>query len=223
MLNAIEAMKARRSIREFEETLVPMDVIQQLVEAAGMAPSSKNTQPWKLFLMQGAALEALRAEYCAAFDANQPGQAQYTYSPNPLPSAWKSRAMECGIGIFQHKGIGREDKDKRRAHDRANFEFFGAKQVFFIGTEESSYSFGQFFDCGFVFDNLMLGLAAQGLGSCPQFSTVSYPEILKKHIPGSESVLFMAALPFGTPKKDSVVNSFQPKRLATSEWFTVIE
>lgn len=223
MLNAIDAMKSRRSIREFEDTLVPMDVIEQLVEAAGNAPSSKNTQPWKLFLVQGAALEALRAEYCAAFDAGVPGKPEYTYSPNPLPDAWSHRARECGMGIFQHKGIGREDKEKRRAHDRANFEFFGAQQVFFLATEKNSYSYGTFLDCGLVFDNLMLGLTAQGFGSCPQFSTMSYPEILKKHIPGSENALFIAALPFGVPRKDSVVNGFQPKRLATAEWFKVID
>jgi len=223
MLNAIDAMKARRSIREFESTPVSMEVIRNLVEAAGCAPSSKNTQPWKLFLIQGAALAALRADYLAAFDASTPGAPQYSYSPNPLPQSWTLRARDCGLGLFKQKGIGREDKDKRRAHDRANFEFFGAPQMFFIGTEESSYSYGTFMDCGFVFDNLMLGLAAQGLGSCPQFSAVVYPELLKKHLPGSENTLFIAGLPFGTPKADSVVNGFQPVRLAIDEWFQVVE
>jgi nitroreductase len=222
MLNALEAMHARRSIREFEDTTVPMDTIRTLVEAAGMAPSSKNTQPWKLFLLQGEPLEALRADYCAAFDAGTPGKPEYSYSPNPLPETWSNRAKECGIGIFQHKGIGRDDKDKRRAHDRANFEFFGAKQVFFLGTHLESYSYGTFLDCGFVFDNLMVGLAAQGLGSCPQFSTMSYPHLLRKHIPGSEGILFIAALPFGVPKKGSIVNGFQPKRMPIDEWLTVI-
>jgi len=222
MLNAVEAMKARRSIREYEATPISPDIIRNLVQAAGTAPSSKNTQPWKLFLVQGTALEALRAEYVAAFEAGTPGKAQYTYSPNPLPEAWSLRAKECGIGIFKHKGIGREDKEKRLAHDRANFEFFHAPHVFFLATDAKSYSYGQFLDCGFVLDNLMLGLAAQGLGSCPQFSTMSYPDILKKHIPGSEDALFIAALPFGKPKDGSSVNEFQPPRMNLSEWFHVI-
>ena len=222
MLNAIDAMKARRSIREYEKTIVPMDVIRELVEAAGCAPSSKNTQPWKLYLLQGATLDALRTDYLAAFEAGTPGSPQYTYSPNPLPATWTVRARECGIGIFKQKGIGRDDKEKRRAHDRANFEFFGAPQIFFIGTEESSYSYGTFMDCGFLLDNLMLGLASQGLGSCPQISAVVYPEILKKHIPGSENTLFIAGLPFGTPKQDSLVNGFQPVRMPIDEWFQTV-
>jgi len=222
ILNALEAMHARRSIREFEAELVPADVIQQLVEAAGRAPSSKNTQPWRLYLMQGAALEALRADYLSAFDASRPGKPGYQYSPNPLPETWATRAKENGIGIFKHKGIGRDDTEKRRTHDRENFRFFGAQQVFFLGTQESAYSHGTFLDCGFVFDNLMLGLASLGYGSCPQFSIIAYSDLLKKHIPDSADTLFIAGLPFGRPKAGSHVNAYQPSREPIEKWFKVV-
>ena len=118
MKTAIEAMYSRRSIREFENDLVPQETILNIVAAAGRAPSSKNTQPWTLFLLQGAALDALKADYLAAFDANALGKPDYRYSPDPLPESWMSRARACGIGIFKHKGIGRDDTDKRRKHDR---------------------------------------------------------------------------------------------------------
>lgn len=221
-LSALEAMHARRSIREFEPELVPADVIQQLVEAAGRAPSSKNTQPWRLYLVQGTALEALRADYLAAFESGKPGKPGYQYSPNPLPETWAARAKEVGIGIFQHKGIGRDDTDKRRAHDRENFRFFGAQQMFFLGTQENAFSYGTFLDCGFVLDNLMLGLTALGYGSCPQFSVMIYPDLLKKHIPNSADTLFIAGLPFGRPKTNSHVNSFQPARASIDTWFKVV-
>ena len=216
-------MHSRRSIREFGPELVPMETVRQLVDAAGRAPSSKNTQPWRLFLVQGRAIEDLRADYLAAFDSGRPGKPQYRYSPEALPEAWKARARDCGIAIFQHKGIGRDDLGKRRAHDRENFRFFGARQVFFIATQESAYSYGTFLDCGFVLDNLMLGLASEGLGSCPQYSAMAYPDLLKKHIPGSEDALFIAALPFGRPLPGSHANEFQPSRLPVGDWFKVVE
>lgn len=220
--SVLKAMHDRRSVREFESELVPTAVIQELVAAAGRAPSSKNTQPWRLYLVQGAPLDALRADYLAAFDANRPGKPDYKYSPNPLPEAWAARAKETGIGIFKHKGIGRDELDKRRAHDRENFAFFDAKQVFFIGTQQSAYAYGTFLDCGFVLDNLMLGLTALGYGSCPQFSVMAYPDLLKKHIPDSADTLFIAALPFGRPKAGSHVNQFQPNRLPLEKWFTTV-
>jgi nitroreductase len=221
-LSALEAMHARRSIREFESELVPADVIKQLVEAAGRAPSSKNTQPWRLYLVQGAALEALRADYLAAFESGKSGKPGYQYSPNPLPETWAARAKAVGIGIFKHKGIGRDDTEKRRAHDRENFRFFGAQQVFFLGTQENAFSHGTFLDCGFVLDNLMLGLTALGYGSCPQFSVMIYPDLLKKHIPNSADTLFIAGLPFGRPKAGSHVNAFQPTREPIDTWFKTV-
>ena len=223
-MNAIlEVMHARHSIREFEPELVPMDTIRELVEAAGRAPSSKNTQPWKLFLVQGTKLEALRADYLAAFDAGLPAKPGYRYSPDPLPEAWKARAKEVGFGIFKHKGIGRDDAAARHAHDRENFRFFGAHQVLFLGTQASAYSYGTFLDCGFVLDNLMLGLTALGYGSCPQFSVMIYSELLKKHLPDSDDTLFIAGLPFGRPKSGSHVNAFHPARLPIDDWFKVVE
>jgi hypothetical protein len=69
----------------------------------------------------------------------------------------------------------------------------------------------------------MLGLASLGLGSCPQFSAMAYPDLLKKHIPGSEGALFIAGLPFGRPKPGSHINAFQPPRLPIDEWFKVVE
>lgn len=223
MLTALEAINARRSIREFEAELVPADVVRQVVEAAGRAPSSKNTQPWKLTLVQGAALERLRTDFLAAFDAGRPGKPDYRYSPDPLPDAWMARARETGFGIFKHKGIGRDDAEKRRAHDRENFRFFGAPQVFFLGTQKSAHAHGTFLDCGFVLDNLMLALTSLGYGSCPQFSVMVYADILRQHLPDSADTLFICALPFGRPKPDSHVNAFQPARLPLAEWFKVVE
>jgi nitroreductase len=222
MTTTLEAMHARSSVREFESETVPPEIIHQLVEAAGCAPSSKNTQPWRLALVQGAALAALAADCLAAFDAGQAPAPGYRYSPNPLPDPWAARARACGIGLFQHKGIGRDDADKRRAHDRENFHFFGAPHVFFLGTQASAYSYGTFFDCGFVLDNLMLGLVSLGYGSCPQYSAVAYPDLLRRHIPGSEDTLFIAGLPFGRPKTGSQVNQFQPARLPVDEWFKIV-
>jgi hypothetical protein len=69
----------------------------------------------------------------------------------------------------------------------------------------------------------MLGLASLELGSCPQFSAVAYPDLLKKHIPGSDDALFIAALPFGRPLPGSRVNEYQPPRLPIAEWFKVVE
>ena len=50
-----------------------------------------------------------------------------------------------------------------------------------------------------------------------------YPDLLRKHIPGTEDTLFIAGLPFGRPKPGSLVNEFQPARLPVDAWFKTVE
>ncbi len=41
-----EAMKSRRSVRDFSDRSVPRTVIEQVIATAGRAPSGANQQPW---------------------------------------------------------------------------------------------------------------------------------------------------------------------------------
>lgn len=55
----IQEIKNRRSIRKFKEKEVPMAYIEEMVEAAMLAPSAKNRQPWKFIVYQGRKKEEL--------------------------------------------------------------------------------------------------------------------------------------------------------------------
>lgn len=215
----LDTLHARHCVRDFTEERIPDATLAALVAAAGCAPSSKNTQPWRLHLVTGAALERLRAALLAAFDAGEKPRPDYRYSPDPLPETWAARAKACGIGIFQHKGIGRDDKEKRRLHDRENFRFFGAPHVFYLALPKDGLAYGAVMDCGFVLNNLMLGLTALGYGSCPQYSAVAYPNVLRANLPGAADQLFLAGLSFGRPVPGSHVNTFDPGRLPPESWY----
>jgi nitroreductase len=47
MLSVVEAIQQRRSIRSFKNDPVSQDMILQMLEAARLAPSSSNQQPWR--------------------------------------------------------------------------------------------------------------------------------------------------------------------------------
>jgi nitroreductase len=213
----------RKSVRAFTGEIVPVDVARAIALGAGRAPSSKNTQPWKLVLVQGQALENLRADFMAAFNEGKPAAFEYIYSPDPLPEAYKKRAVDLGKAFLIHKGIGREDKEKRREHDGENFKFFGAKQVFFLAVGKGQYGQGTFLDCGIFLQALIAEIYGRGLGCCPQYSVMAYPDLLRKHIPGSENLLFLLALPFGHPKTDDIANTFESQREPLENFFRVVE
>lgn len=51
-MNAIDAMLTRRSIRDYLDKKVPKDVLDKIIECGLQAPSSKNSQPWKLYVIE---------------------------------------------------------------------------------------------------------------------------------------------------------------------------
>lgn len=52
MLTVWEAVKARRSIRKFALDDVPEELINQMLEAARLAPSASNRQPWRFLVVR---------------------------------------------------------------------------------------------------------------------------------------------------------------------------
>jgi nitroreductase len=46
-------MRKRRSIRAYKTDAVPRDVLERVLEAASWAPSGKNLQNWRFFVLQG--------------------------------------------------------------------------------------------------------------------------------------------------------------------------
>ena len=76
--NLNDCIKSRHSAREFSEKEIPENVLHEILEMARFAPSSKNTQPWKLSLVEGARLEALKKELCLQFDNNASCRPDFT-------------------------------------------------------------------------------------------------------------------------------------------------
>ena len=68
------AIASRRSVRAFTDQPVSREAIEHVLQIASRAPSGTNTQPWKVYVLTGAAREALSRDILDAFD--QPDWAQ---------------------------------------------------------------------------------------------------------------------------------------------------
>lgn len=52
-MNTSEAIRARRSIRKYQKgALIPREQVEQLLEAAMMAPSACNSRPWEFVVAE---------------------------------------------------------------------------------------------------------------------------------------------------------------------------
>ena len=61
MLSVWDAIQMRRSIREFAPDDVSNEMIQQMLEAARLAPSATNCQPWRFILVRD---KEIKKEIC---------------------------------------------------------------------------------------------------------------------------------------------------------------
>ena len=65
MSNLQEAIRQRRSIRKFQPKHVPTELVVEVLEAAGWAPSAHNSQPWRFIVLQDANVKRELAEKMA--------------------------------------------------------------------------------------------------------------------------------------------------------------
>ncbi len=57
MLTLSEAISQRRSVRKFKPDNIPDEIIDQMLEAARLAPSASNRQPWRFQVIRDPALK----------------------------------------------------------------------------------------------------------------------------------------------------------------------
>ena len=67
LMNVIEAIEGRRSIRGFLKTEVSREIIEQILETAARAPSGSNTQPWKVCVLTDKTKNKLIETMCQKF------------------------------------------------------------------------------------------------------------------------------------------------------------
>jgi nitroreductase len=51
-MDLMDAIKTRRSIRKYKETPVPETLLKEVLNAARMAPSADNAQPWRMIVVR---------------------------------------------------------------------------------------------------------------------------------------------------------------------------
>ncbi|HEV2783889.1 MAG TPA: nitroreductase [Actinophytocola sp.] len=212
----LSVLSARHCKRAFLDKPVPREVLEQVLRAAANAPSTRNGQPWQVAVLSGPRREALAARLCAEFDSGVQPSPDYQNRPVRPDEATERRAREAGAGVLRAKGVERTDAAARRAHLRDNYQFYGAptEMIFHLPAEAPP---GLFLEMGFFLENVMLGLVACGLGSCPQFSVAGYADAIRDEL-GLGDRLVVCGLAVGYPDESVPVNHFHPRRAELADY-----
>ena len=229
-LNAVdEAIVSRQSIRQFLPQPVPRETIAHLLEVASRAPSGTNTQPWKVYVLQGASRDGLVDKVCSAHEAirAQPELAaqyteEYAYYPEKWVPPYIDRRRENGWGLYGLLGIGKGDKEKMHAQHQRNFKFFDAP-VGLMFTLDRVMGRGSLVDYGMFLQNLMVAARAHGLHTCPQAAWNGFASIILPHVGAGADEMLVCGMALGYADDSALVNTFRTPRVSPKDFTTWLE
>ncbi len=206
-----QAIRARHCVRAFLDRPVARETVQAILDAARWAPSGVNSQPWQVAVLTGKTQRRLGEAIIAAREAGQAENPDYDYYPTEWFEPYKTRRRDCGLALYGALGIGREDKDERKAAWYRNYEFFGAPVglLFFI---ERRLAKGSWLDLGMFIQNVMLAALDEGLATCPQASLAEYPDLVREQLGLGDDLAVVCGMSLGHADPDAPVNGFRLER-----------
>ncbi len=224
-----QAIISRMSARAFTRQPVSKELIQTLLEVASRAPSGTNTQPWKVYVLQGNSRDALVDKVCAAHDAIRANPAlaaeyreAYDYYPEKWVSPYIDRRRENGWGLYGLLGIGKADKDKMHLQHQRNYKFFDAP-VGLMFTIDRIMGRGSLVDMGMFLQNIMISARGHGLHSCPQAAWNGFAKIILPHIGAGDDEMLVCGMALGYADATEVVNNFHTPRVPVPEFTRWLE
>jgi len=218
------AITSRMSARAFTPAPVSREAITELLQVASRAPSGTNTQPWKVYVLQGASRTALCDKVCAAHDALRvdPSLAseykeEYDYYPEKWVSPFIDRRRENGWGLYGVLGITKGDKDKMHLQHQRNYKFFDAP-VGLMFTIDRVMGRGSLLDYGMFMQNIMVAARGHGLHTCPQAAWNGFSKIILPHIGAGPDEMLVCGMALGYADETDVVNTFHTPRVPVADF-----
>lgn len=218
------AITSRMSARAFTQAPVSRQALTELLQVASRAPSGTNTQPWKVYVLQGASRATLCDQVCAAHDAIRANPAlaadyreEYDYYPEKWISPYIDRRRENGWGLYGVLGITKGDKDKMHVQHQRNYKFFDAP-VGLMFTIDRVMGRGSMLDYGMFMENIMVAARGHGLHTCAQAAWNGFSKIILPHIGAGPDEMLVCGMALGYADETDVVNTFHTPRVPVDEF-----
>ncbi|AGL01740.1 nitroreductase family protein [Desulfoscipio gibsoniae] len=185
-MELIEVIRKRRSIRKYKPDPVPDEYIRKIMEAARLAPSGTNLQPWRFVVVKSAEKRRELAQHTLEFVATAPvvvacciDITAYKYTPQRIKELTDAGAF---TGIDMGAFGGDEYMKKRQAMDENALRAYAS------------------LNCAISIEHLILRATDLGLGTCwvMMFKQNGVKEVLKL----GESIQVVALVPVGYADQD---------------------
>jgi nitroreductase len=187
-MDLFEAIKGRRSVREFLPDEVPWEDLERILDMARYAPTAGNGQPWKFLVVKD--------------ERNKAGL--------------RETVLEFLSERIEDRGLTPEHAAKRRQGLRQFLEkIFGAPVLVFVFVDQSCHPELVGYDGALAVQNMML--AAHALGYGTSFQTTILPEgAVGDYFSIREPYRLICGVPMGKPAAQPQMP--EKKELASLIW-----
>jgi nitroreductase len=216
-MHVSEAVQRRKSIRQFTDEPVGDDEIRRLLELAARAPSGGNVQPWRIYVVNGDAMQRFRT-----YIADRPiEEAEYEIYPPQLWEPYRTNRFALGEAMYELLGIPREDKAARLAQFAKNGDFFGAPAGLFCFIDRRMGP-PQWSDLGMFLQTFMLLAQEAGIDTCAQeYWTVRHGAV-REFVGAPDEELLFCGMAIGHADPDAPVNALESERMPLDDWATFV-
>lgn len=212
-MNVTEAVKSRRSVREFLDKPVDLEAIRRVMDTARWAASGCNYQPWEATIVTGEPLAELRAK----LSASPMQQAEYDWTAPGQEEAYKSRLDAVSREMFGAMNIARDDTEGRTKAMMRNVTSFDAPAVMFIYFPRLMKE-AQWSDTGMWLQTVALLLREEGLDSCYQEFMALYANVIRDFLGlDHDRYMLFCGMAIGYRDPEAPVNNFERERVPLDE------
>jgi nitroreductase len=219
------AITSRRAVRAFLPTPVPRETVEDILRVASRAPSGTNTQPWKVYVLAGAAKSALSDRIARIFGdpaALAAHGEEYAYYPVEWVSPFIDRRRKIGWDMYGLLGIDKGDKARMHAQFGRNYAFFDAP-VGLMFTIDRVMRQGSWLDYGMFVQSVMIAARARGLHTCPQAAFLRFHRVVMEQIGAPPNEMLVCGMSMGFEDRSAVVNSLVTERTPVADFAKFIE
>ena len=218
MMSVSEAIKTRISTRDYLDKPVDEKTIREILEIARWAPSGGNLQPWRVYVVMGAARDRLVETVQAAIEKNPfEDESEINIYPPKLEEPWRTRRYILGEAMYEKLGIPREDKAARLMQFAKNYRFFDAPVGLFFSLNRR-FDKGQWAHLGMLMQSIALVAEEMGLATCMQESWTARAKTVSRFLDIPETEQLYCGMALGYRDPDAPVNALRSERVPVDEF-----
>ncbi len=194
-MNAVEAIRGRKSIRAFLPRPVPRDVIAQILEISRWAPSARNRQQWRVTVATGETCRSLAARLVECMREREPDSpGSSDSSSSPLTTDLGQQAELLGQSLWEFVVLG-------------SYGFYGAPAVVVVSHPGSGGN-----DISQFVTTMLVAAHSQGLGTCWLGYPLSHADLIRQALDIPEDDQISAVVALGYPDPDSPTHAYRSPR-----------